>query len=186
MSKKILVLAMGVLLAGVGAKAQHNLPTAQQPQHQHCGHCKHHMQVSNEPILKVNADGIALEITSVFPEVKTAKQKGNKTAVYNAQKELLGYVVYSKPASDGIKGYAEETPLMIALDKSGEKIITVVLLENRETPGYVKKVMSSNLLHTWDGMKIKKAKKKNVDAVSGATYTSRSIIESFKAAIKNL
>ena len=107
------------------------------------------------------------------------------TLVYDSKKSLLGYAVYSKPASNGIKGYNGETPLMIALTPK-KKVMTVILLDNQETPGFVKRVLDAGLLKSWDGMKAKKAAKKKVDCVSGATYSSRSIIQTLQAALGNL
>ena len=98
---------------------------------------------------------------------------------------MLGYAVYSKPASDGIKGYNGETPLMIALDKN-QKVLCVVLLPNNETPGYLQRVLDAGLLSSWNGMKTGKAAKKKVDTVAGATFSSKSIIETVQAALKKL
>ena len=106
------------------------------------------------------------------------------SAVYSL-KNVLGYAVYSKPASNGIKGYAGETPLMIALNTK-QQIIAVVMLDNDETPGFLQKVVDAGLLKSWDGLKPSKACKKKVDTVSGATYSSRSIIETLQAALKNI
>lgn len=125
------------------------------------------------------------EITAAFPTAKSVKKVAKWTEVYNGKKVLLGYAVYSKPASDGIKGYAGETPLMIALDTK-KTIISVQLLDNQETPGFVGRVVKAGLLKSWDGLKPAKACKKKVDAVSGATFSSNSIIQSLQAALKGL
>ena len=113
------------------------------------------------------------------------KKEAKWTVVFDANKAVLGYAVYSKPASDGIKGYNGETPLMIALDAK-QKVKCVVLLPNNETPGYLQRVVDAGLLKQWDGMKVSKACKKKVDTVSGATFSSRSIIETLQAALKAL
>lgn len=163
-------------------------------QEHNCGNCPHHKQHQQQQQkgaqccsdqAKKTVNGIPVEIVSAFPTAKSIKKEAKWTAVYDAKKVLLGYAVYSKPASNGIKGYAGETPLMVALTPEN-KVKSVVLLANNETPGYLAQVVNSGLLKTWDGMKLKRAKKKTPDTVSGATYSSRSIIETFKAAIKNL
>lgn len=153
-----------------------------------CGNCPHHgkhTQSSCSNQSSCNKDGIAMEVVSVFPTAKTIKKDTKWTIVYDAQKKVIGYVVYSKPASNGIKGYAGETPLMIALTPE-KKIVGVTMLDNSETPGYLRKIVDAGLLKSWDGMKVKKAKKKKVDTVAGATFTSKSIIETFQAALKNI
>jgi len=125
------------------------------------------------------------EITKAYPKAKSIKKEKKWTVVYDAQKKVLGYAVYSKPASNGIKGYAGETPLMVALNAK-ERVQKVVLLPNEETPRFLQMVIDSGLLGSWDGMKLKRARKHEVDVVSGATFSSNSIIRSFQAAIKNL
>lgn len=173
--KKIIALFFVTLLAGGTLFAQH------------CGNCPHHKQASAQQCQQpqVNADDIDLTIVKAFPNVKSIKKVDKWTEVYNAQKQLLGYVVYSKPASDGIKGYAGETPVMIAF--SGKKVITgVYLLPCQETPGYAKRVEAAGFYNQWNGLTVKKALKKKVDTVSGATFTSRAVAESVAAVLKTL
>ncbi|MCQ2274912.1 MAG: FMN-binding protein [Bacteroidales bacterium] len=158
-------------------------------QEHNCANCPHHKQHQQsasccEPKQKM-INGLPAEIANAFPTAKSIKKDTQWTLVYNAKKELLGYVVYSKPASNGIKGYAGETPLMIALG-SNMKILSVTMLQNNETPSYLSLVVNSGLLKSWNGMKVSRAKKKNVDTVAGATFSSRSIIQTFQAAIKKL
>ena len=117
--------------------------------------------------------------------MKSVKKEAKYTSVYDASKKLLGYAVYSKPASDGIKGYNGETPLMIALDKN-KKIISVELLANNETPKYVQMVKGAGFFKTWNGLSPKAACKKKVDVVAGATYTSNGVAKSLQAALKDL
>ena len=62
----------------------------------------------------------------------------------------------------------------------------VILLPNNETPAYLQRVADAGLLKAWDGMKASKACKKKVDTVSGATFSSRSIIQTLQAALKNI
>ena len=126
---------------------------------------------------------LASEITQAFPAATTTKAEGRLLAVYGGR-QLLGYGLYSKPASNGITGYVGETPLFIALDKD-KRVLSVRLLDNEETHFIVDKVFQSRMLNAWNGLSLKKARKKSVDAVTGATFTSNSIIQSFKAAAKH-
>jgi len=162
--------------------------TAQHGGH-NCGNCPHHKQHQQSGCQQAAAgqqkDGLAAEIVAAFPTAKSVKKTAKWTEVYDAKKVLLGYAVYSKPASDGIKGYAGETPLMVALDTK-QQIICVQMLDNQETPGFLQKMVNAGLLKSWDGMKPAKAVKKNVDAVSGATYSSTSIIQTLQAALKGI
>lgn len=101
-------------------------------------------------------------------------------AVKDAENEVIGSVLLSSPYSDGVKGYAGKTPLLIALDNE-DKIMQIKLLANHETPGFIKRLMKSGYLESWNGLSVDEALQKNVDAVSGATYSSKGIQNSLKA-----
>lgn len=129
---------------------------------------------------------VSKDILAFFPKASTTKDiKGQWTEVLNSRNKTLGYVAYSKPASNGIRGYAGETPLIIAFGKD-QKIIGVKPLPNNETPGYLNRVIASGLFDSWNGLTAKAALSKKVDAVSGATYTSNSVIKSLRARLKEM
>ncbi len=178
--KKSLILAVAALLVCGTAAAQHG----------NCGNCPHHAKhhgkaAQRSTELQYNADGIELTIVRAFPTVKSVKKTDKWTEVYDSNKKLLGYAVYSKPASDGIKGYAGETPLLVAL--TPKKVIAgVYLLPNLETPKFEQRVAEAGFYSNWNGLTVKKALKKEVDAVSGATMTSTSVAKSFRAALEKL
>lgn len=165
---------------------------AQCPHHnqngQHCGRHQQTQAAKPQPkpaALQYNADGIETTIVKAFPEAKKVKNTDKWTEVYNAKGKLLGYVVYSKPASNSIKGYAGETPVMIAFSKK-QVIQGVYLLPNVETPNFVKHVEETGFFKTWNGLTVKEAKKKKVDTVSGATFTSRAVAQSVQVALEKL
>ena len=110
-------------------------------------------------------------IDTAFYEIKDAK--GNK----------LGTVLFSSPYSDNIKGFNGPTPLLIALDAEGH-IKNVVLLENQETPVYAKHVVEGGLYESWNGLTVEEALDNQVDAVSGATYTSNGVKKSLIARLE--
>ena len=115
-----------------------------------------------------------------------AKTKAIDTAYYevkDAKGNKLGTVLFSSPYSDGIKGFNGPTPLLIALDTDG-RIKNVVLLENNETPVYAQRVANGGLYDSWNGLTVDEAMDKDVDAVSGATYTSNGVKKSLIARLK--
>ncbi len=181
--KKILVLAIAAIFACGSVSAQHG--------HGNCGNCPRHkqhqaqQQCMKPAPLQYNADGIETTILKAFPEAKSVKKTDKWTEVYNAKKKLIGYAVYSKPASDGIKGYAAETPVLIAMSKK-QVIVGVYMLPNAETPNFVKHIEEKGFFNSWNGLSVKQAKKKQVDTVTGATFTSRAVIQSVQAALEKL
>ena len=115
-----------------------------------------------------------------------AKTKAIDTAFYevkDAKGDKLGTVLFSSPYSDNVKGFNGPTPLLIALDADG-RIKNVVLLENQETPVYAQRVVSGGLYEAWNGLTPDEALNKDVDAVSGATFTSNGVKKSLKARLQ--
>ena len=71
-----------------------------------------------------------------------------------------------------IIGYGGIVPLEITLENG--KVKSVKALENSETPDFFKE--ASVLLTKWNGRTVEEAQKLKVDAVSGATFSSKAII----------
>lgn len=71
-----------------------------------------------------------------------------------------------------IIGYGGAVPLEITLENG--KVKSVKALENSETPDFFKE--ASALLTKWNGRTVEEAQKLKVDAVSGATFSSKAII----------
>ena len=89
-------------------------------------------------------------------------------------KEDGATVVNTTTIAKDVEGYNGPVPLKIYIKKN--KIQKIELLKNQETPKYMAKVNSA-LLNAWDGLTVKEAKAKTVDAVTGATFTSVAIKE---------
>ena len=125
------------------------------------------------------------QVTKIFSTASTLEAQGVWSRVLDAKGSLLGYVAYSKPASNGIQGFNGETPLMIIFDAK-KTIRKVVLLDNDETPGFVSRVENGGLFDAWNGMTIDQALDAKVDAISGATFTSNGVKQSLQACLQNL
>lgn len=124
------------------------------------------------------------ELKTPFPDAAYVELTSEATyAVKNEKGEMIGTVLLSSPYSDEVKGFNGPTPLQIALDGKG-KIIEVRALDNNETPGFFKKVIDAGFLKSWDGLTVEEALNKEVDAVSGATFSSNGIQNSLKARLK--
>ncbi len=131
-----------------------------------------------EEDIQVEHPAVLSEIQSIFPEVREVRDVDTAwMEVYGSNHQKLGEVLLSSPYSDKIIGYNGATPLLIALDISG-KIASVKLLDNNESPSYVRHAENAGLLDSWTGLSLSDALAKKVDAVSGATYTSTAVIKS--------
>ena len=83
-------------------------------------------------------------------------------------------VINTTSLGKDVQGFLGTTPLKIYIQKN--KVVKIEALKNQETPKYFLKV-KKNLLDQWNGVKVKDAKKMKVDAVTGATYSSKAVIE---------
>lgn len=83
-------------------------------------------------------------------------------------------IVNTTSIAKDVEGYNGPVPLKIYIKKN--KIEKIEVLKNQETPKYLVKVKNA-LENAWDGLTVKEAKAKKVDAVTGATFTSEAIIK---------
>lgn len=90
------------------------------------------------------------------------------------------YIVNTTNLTKDVSGYNGPTPLNIYI--KDDKIQKVEALPNQETPGFFQRVQNE-LLDKWNGMTVKQAASSNVDAVTGATYSSNAVKENVKAGI---
>ena len=128
---------------------------------------KFNLNISLEDVNKYyeEADSISLEDVNFY-------------YVFN-DGNIIGTVMNTSPYSDEIYGYNSVTPLNIYLD-SCDKIVEVEMCENRESRGYVNKVINSGFLDSWDGLTVEEAAKHHVDAVSGSTFSSTAMAQSLQ------
>jgi len=77
-----------------------------------------------------------------------------------------------------VKGYADATPIKIYI-KDG-KINKIKTLHNAETPKFWA-LIKKEVLPKWEGMDVKKAAKAKVDAVTGATMSSKALMKNVQA-----
>ena len=102
------------------------------------------------------------------------EEKAEKATVEDTLRTLEDGTVIVNTTGLGkdITGYAGTVPLEITL-KEG-KVTEVKALKNDETPEFFEDVVP--LLDSWDGLIIADAQQKKVDAVSGATFSSKAVI----------
>ena len=77
-----------------------------------------------------------------------------------------------------VKGYADATPIKIYI-KDG-KINKIKTLHNAETPRFWA-LIKKEVLPKWEGMDVKKAANAKVDAVTGATMSSKALMKNVQA-----
>ena len=126
------------------------------------------------------------ELQKAFPKAAYVELTEKATyAVKDKAGKVIGTVLLSSPYSDDIKGFNGPTPLQIAMDKQG-RIVEVRVLDNDETPNFLNRVINAGFLESWNGLTANEALDKEVDAVSGATYSSNGIQKSLKARLQEV
>lgn len=100
-----------------------------------------------------------------------AAPKGPKTVVVNTTK-----------SGKAVMGFAGTTPVEITVTDG--KVEKVVALPNSETPAYFQKVLDSPIFTKLLGKTVQEASAVQLDAVSGATFSSKAVIENIKIGLK--
>ncbi|MCR5289852.1 MAG: 4Fe-4S binding protein [Treponema sp.] len=85
-------------------------------------------------------------------------------------------VINTTDIGKDIIGYAGTVPVEIQVKDN--HIQKIVALENTETPDFFE--AASSILNSWDGLTLEEATAKDVDVVSGATFSSKAIISNVK------
>lgn len=123
----------------------------------------------------------------VFPGTVTTTLATSSgwTLALDSAGHCLGAVASSHPDQDSILGHSGPVPLLIGADTEG-RIQKIVLLENHETPSFVRRIERAGFLESWTGLAIPQAAELQVDAVSMATLTSSAIVRTVRDRLTQL
>ncbi|MBN1906426.1 MAG: FMN-binding protein [Deltaproteobacteria bacterium] len=138
-----------------------------------------------------NAD-LKGEPLSIKQRTIRAQKKGmvKSYAVYDAfdnSGNVMGHVVKASG-----QGYADKIELLIGLDATASTITGLFILDQKETPGLGNKIIEDTWRNQFKGKssyaplvakKGKSVSENEIDAVSGATISSRSVTEIINIAI---
>lgn len=119
------------------------------------------------------------EVQQHFTSADSIAQENISSFLIFENQKVIGKAVNTSPFSDNVFGYNGTTPLTIYLDNN-DRIVEVELCPNKESRGYVNKVVKSGYLESWDGLSAEESLNHHVDVVSGCTYTSTSIAQSLQ------
>ena len=92
-------------------------------------------------------------------------------------------VIYTGDIASKVIGYNGTTPLNITV-KNGV-IENIEVLENQESPGYLKRA-TAKVLPQYIGKTVAEAKKLKADVATGATYTSDALIKNIQMGLENV
>ncbi|SKC40031.1 FMN-binding domain-containing protein [Bacteroidales bacterium WCE2004] len=100
----------------------------------------------------------------------------------NKKAKPQNFVINTETLGKEVMGYAGTTPLEIHV-KDG-RIEKIVALPNSETPGFFQRVLDSPIFSSLTGKTIEEASEVQLDAVSGATWSSKAVIENIRLGLK--
>lgn len=89
-------------------------------------------------------------------------------------------VINTTQLTPDVRGYGGTTPLEMKILEG--RIVQVAPLPNAESPGFFDRLAQAGLWQSWDGLTPAEAASLQVDAVSGATYSSRAVLQNVAAA----
>ena len=118
-------------------------------------------------------------------EFGAAAQPAAETVVAAVEATSSGdtTVVSSIGVADKVIGYAGTTPVEIRI--VDDRIASVTPLPNDESPRFMQSVTESGILSRWNGLSLHEAVSADVDAVSGATYTSTAVIKTVRLTLSH-
>ena len=100
-----------------------------------------------------------------------------RTKKKSTKKASATQVIYTGDIASKVIGYNGTTPLNITV-KNGV-IESIEVLPNQESPGYLKRA-KEKILPQYIGKTVAQAKKLNPDIATGATYTSKALIQNIQ------
>lgn len=95
-------------------------------------------------------------------------------------KENGVYIIDTTELGKDVEGYNGPTPLRVYINKN--KVEKIEFLKSMESPKYYAKVKKA-LLEKWNGLSVKDAKAQQVDAVTGATFSSEAVVKNVQLAL---
>ncbi len=106
----------------------------------------------------------------------SAEQHDSVSAIRHEGGQLI---INTTDLGKDISGYGGPVPLQIYV--TDDKIDSIVALSNSESPKFFGRLESSGLTRAWNGKTLKEAETMEVDAVTGATYSSNAFIANVRA-----
>ena len=125
-------------------------------------------------------EDVLSSLKGIIPEAAAIEHDGvEQWIIKNKNEEAIGKAIIAQQTTRKIIGYSGPIPRVIVLDKN-DKVRGIELLENDETPEFLETVENEGFLEGWNGLVVAQAVGKNMDAVSGATYSSTAIGETVR------
>ena len=122
------------------------------------------------------AEDFQAKVRTVLPQAAEFRESGARSyAILDASGRTLGVLQLERLDDRQRKlGYGGVIEIALVVNTEDE-IVGVLVGRNQETPRFLNRVVASDFLKQWNKMTLARAATADVDAVSGATYTSTAI-----------
>lgn len=129
----------------------------------------------------ISAGGLAFVYMLTRPRI----EQNSKLALENAKRDVLPASGKGEAILVSPRGYGGPIAMMVGVDAKG-KVSGVKILNHRETPGLGANVVKPGFLAQFKGKSSKDPlePKKDINALTGATITSRAVCEGVRQALK--
>lgn len=139
------------------------------------------------PVIEANAkasfDGSLKEVLPGAESFKDVSAQGAKSRIYEgyAAGKAIGLAVKIAP-----RGYSGEIEMLVGVDPE-LRVKGMKILNQRETPGLGTNILKPKFIAQFIGKTGKDAfePKKDIDAITGATISTRGVCEGVKAVLKD-
>lgn len=123
-------------------------------------------------------------VRRIFPEAAgvSPRHSGKGYDVTDTVGNVIGHVMHSESSGKTFTGYGGPIHLLIGISADGT-VSGLALLPNRESSSFIEYLEEEGLFDVWTGKPVSVAADLPVDAISGATLSSRAIIRTVKATL---
>jgi NosR/NirI family transcriptional regulator, nitrous oxide reductase regulator len=125
---------------------------------------------------------VAPLVADVLPGSTNVQTSGDLFIGYDAEGEMVGYA-----AVGSAPGYAGPVEMLVGVNPAG-KILGVVLVQQRESPGFFRLVTRSSLIANYAGEPITAPLRlgEDLDAITGATVSAEAVASAVRQATRQV
>jgi len=113
---------------------------------------------------------------------RSVKKDADIYSIIETDGNRSGTVISFEPDENDLSGYGGRIRVYVKLNNEN-KILSVEIGDNSETPGFIEMIKNSGFLNSWNGLNAAEAMNKKVDTITGATMSTKAIEQMVK---KNL
>ena len=129
-----------------------------------------------------------IHFQSYFPNYHShieADSKEKMGVIFDSNNQIIGHFLKTSGFCSDIIGYAGPIEFILLFDHE-KKTKEIVITEHNETPSFLKRLEKKGFFRQFTNQSMDSLNLKEFESVSGATMSSRAIIESIKKRISHL